>query len=435
MPPRPRPRVLAVALCALVVLSGCSVPVTDEGELGVEDGYAADADLDVTTEDGLNASERDAVVARTMARVEVIRGLEFTDDVDVRVVSRETYREERGAERAAGAFREQAWEAPFLVDEETTVAAAREEVFGAAVAGYYAGGDVVVVSDSETPMLDTRTLAHELVHALQVQHFTAPPDRRTRDGSLGVNGLVEGDANAVEAAYEARCGTEWDCLPRPDRPSIDEDPVFESGLYLSVVAPYVEGPEFVDALREEGGWTAVDDAYDAVPESSEQVVHPERYPDDAPATVAVADRSTDRWERVDRDPDWTTLGEATIYAMLRANGALDGGDRFDYDHPATDGWAGDRLVPYVNADADASDPDAEAGYVWRIEWDDASEAREFLDAYRTLLEERGADREGTVYVLPADDPYADAFRVTREGETVTVVNAPTPADLDAIHRS
>jgi hypothetical protein len=36
-------------------------------------------------------------------------------------------------------------------------------------------------------------------------------------------------------------------------------------------------------------------------------------------------------------------------------------------------------------------------------------------------------------VVVRDGPFADAFRVTRDGDTVTVVNAPTVADLGGVH--
>jgi len=64
------------------------------------------------------------------------------------------------------------------------------------VLGYYSPsrGEIVVVSESETPRLDGEgTLAHELVHALQDQHFDLAADPvRTRDAHQGRNGLVEG---------------------------------------------------------------------------------------------------------------------------------------------------------------------------------------------------------------------------------------------------
>jgi hypothetical protein len=71
--------------------------------------------------------------------------------------------------------------------------------------------------------------------------------------------------------------------------------------------------------------------------------------------------------------------------------------------------------------------------VWRSTWDSPADAREFFDGYRTVLDEHGAVERGDgVYVIESG-PYADAFRVVRRGETVTVVNAPTIEDLDAVH--
>jgi hypothetical protein len=38
-----------------------------------------------------------------------------------------------------------------------------------------------------------------------------------------------------------------------------------------------------------------------------------------------------------------------------------------------------------------------------------------------------------VYRIPEGGGYADAFRVRRNGSTVTVVNAPTVEELDRVH--
>lgn len=99
---------------------------------------------------------------------------------------------------------------------------------------------------------------------------------------------------------------------------------------------------------------------------------------------------------------------------------------YNYIHPVTAGWVGDRLVPYRNGTA--------TGYVLRTEWATAGDAAAFAIAYRDLLRtRRGAERHGgDTLVVPAG-PYADAFRVTRNGTTVTVVNAPTVEALDGVH--
>jgi len=37
-------------------------------------------------------------------------------------------------------------------------------------------------------------------------------------------------------------------------------------------------------------------------------------------------------------------------------------------------------------------------------------------------------------LVVSDGPFADAFRVVRDGRTVTIVNAPTVEALDSVHR-
>jgi len=429
---------LAVGLVALLLLAGCGnfVAVGRQGQpvgdrLGWEDGYWYDDDLAVTTDDGLNESERRAVVARAMARVERIRGLEFDQRVPVEVISREQYRERfdggGGGESAAfEAWNNQVWEALFLVGEDRNVSAVFDDVFGATVQGFYSPGrdEIVVVSDSATPTVDRGTLAHELVHALQDQH----PDlafgvgAQTQDRQLAEDGLVEGDANAVQAEYESRCGRAWDCLPRPERAPTDRPAEFNRGVFVTLFAPYAAGPGFVGALRERGGWAAVDAAYGQFPASTEQVIHPAAYPDEKPVNVTVQDRTSGGWERFDLDHTTDTVGEASIYATFQANDQVTRAPAFDYSHPLSAGWDGDAVVPYRDG--------TRYGYVWKTVWESPAEAREFADGYRGVLRAHDAtERADGVYVVPESDPFGDAFRVTRRGETVLVVNAPTRADL------
>jgi hypothetical protein len=357
-------RAIAVALVGLLVLAGCAGvsgpleggdredPATDR--IGWEDGYWYDDSLSIRASDGLNETERRHVVARTMARVERIRGLEFESRVPVEVIGREEYRQQRGGSGGDPSsefnrWNDQVWEALFIVDEEASVSRTLDSVFGSSVQGYYApsSDEIVIVSNSETPTLDRRTLSHELVHALQDQQFGLDRNPQTQDAQLAEDGLVEGDANFVEAAYEDRCGGQWSCLERPDGGGGDGAPEeFNYGLFTTVFAPYAAGPGFVADLKARGGWDAVNAAYDDYPASTEQVIHPARYPDDEPTTVRVRDRSSAAWTRFDVDPVYDTVGEASIYAMFWANDRLGDHDQYDYGHPFSTGWDGDRVVPY-----------------------------------------------------------------------------------------
>jgi hypothetical protein len=441
-----------LALLGLCLLAGCSVgyqgaagppgtPATatetptatpQPDRLGWEAGYAANATLAVNASDGLNESEREAVVARTMARVELIRGLEFEETVPVEVITREEYRERRVfASDGPDPATERAYEALFLVGEDRNASDVLDGLSGSGVVGYYSGGEIVIVSDSPTPQVSRGTLAHELVHALQDQQLTLTYRDETRDERLAARGLVEGDAVTVQREYQSRCGVNWTCIDRPSGGSVPAGPIARNpGVYLTLIQPYIEGPEFVAALRERAGgdWDAVNDAFGRFPTSTEQTIHPETYPDEDPPFSVVDDRSTAAWERVGSD----TLGEAQVHVMFwkqRFVPRPDDAIRTDYDHHLSAGWGNDRLVAYRHTGTD------ETGYVWRLVWDSPEEADEFHEGYTRMLRlQLDGDRvrgQSGVYVID-DGPFADAFRVTLAGDTVTIVNAPTVEALPAV---
>ena len=425
-------RLLAVA--ALVAVAGCAAaPALSDGDdrLGYEDGYRYDDPVDVTPGDGYNESEREAVVARTMARVEQIRELEFNQTVPVEVISREQYLANRSAANSSSAhsrWNDQVWEALFLVGEETSYANSSDSTLGASVQGYYSPSrdEIVLVSDSATPTIDRGTLAHELVHALQDQQFGLDGGGDTQDRQLASRSVTEGEARYVEAIYRNRCESGWSCIPEPESSGSTGTPSdYNRGLFLTIYTPYAAGPRLVDHVRSESGWSGVSELHDERPDSTEQVIHPERYPDEQSVNVTVPDRSTGEWDRFDVDPVADTVGEASVYAMLVANGAVDPEDRYGYRSTPSAGWGGDAVVPYTNGSTGA--------YVWESAWDSEADARQFADAYREVLERYDArNPRGNVYVVP-DGDFADAFRVVRDGTTVRVVNAPAVEDLSAVH--
>ena len=424
----------ALLCAALVVLAGCVVPAADPGadpgtdRLGWENGYSYDDPVAVDALDGLNASEREAVLGRQMARVEHMRDREFEEHVEMRVLTRADYRRNRTGGSPGGEWNDQVWEALFLVDEDTTTAEAFNSTFGSSVLGFYRTGsdEVVIVSDRDDPLVDRGTLVHELVHALQDQQFGLDDVPDTQDRQLARNSVVEGEANMLENRYERRCGGEWDCIESaPSGGGVASD--VNRGVLLVVLAPYTRGPDFVEEIQRRGGWSAVDDLHQEYPASTKQVLQPDRYPGETPVTVTVPDRSDGQWRRFDHDPVADTVGPASIHAMFVQNG-ISAAEvrRYEYAHPAAVGWTGDSLVPYRNGDR--------FGYVWETAWESDAQAREFAETYRRLLASEGADvREDGVAVVPGPSPFDDAFRVTREGNRVRVVNAPTVAELPAVH--
>jgi hypothetical protein len=425
-----RAAVITLAVAALAVLAGCGAfGPADDGELGVENGYSYDEELSVTTDDGLNETELEAVKSRAMARLERLRGLEFTEDVPVRVITREQYRANATSapNRTHQLWNNQVWEGLFLVGEDRNVSGVFDDLRGSTVQGYYSpvSDEIVVVSDAETPQISRGTLVHELVHALQDQQFGLNESMATQDRQLAHSGVVEGEANLLTARYQERCEGEWACVTVPGSGG-GGGSLSNPGVFVVLYHPYASGPGFVAAIEQRGGWDAVDGLHEEYPASTEQVLHPERYPDDDPVDVSVPDRSSAAWNRFDHDPVADTVGEASVYAMLVANDVGETpASRYSYSHPAADGWAGGTLVPYRS--------DGAYGYVWETAWADPGEAREFHEAYRELLEKRGAVARGDGVWVVEDGSFADAFRVTREGSRVRVVNAPTVGELDEVH--
>ncbi|MFD1512984.1 Hvo_1808 family surface protein [Halomarina rubra] len=452
-----------------------SAPDDPESDvLGWENGYWYNESVDVDPSDGLNDEELDTVVARAMARVEEVRGLEFERSVPVEIYTREELQAEAGQGTAntsenARLHQNVKYEATFMVGESTDAVAVQQSNQGATVGGYYSPSQeriVVVSENAESPQLNEVTLSQELFHALQDQKFDLTSyNQSTREKHNAIDGIVEGDGNYVDYLYQQRCelpaddADAWgECLTDTPAPGSNGSAAGGSsdinlGLYLTIYQPYSDGPAFVRSLHENGGWDAVNAVYENPPASTEQTIHPEKYGEDAPSEVSIEDRSDERWNVLELEGglDYAEFGEAGLAAMfiyptyasqgqggllspqqfLNINEQGTGADSFDplnYDQSWSNGWDGDKLLPYVASDAGTN----ETGYVWKMQWDSPAEAEEFREGYEQLLGFHGATQVGQDTYVVEDGEFADAFHVAVEGDTTTIVNAPTVEDLSGV---
>ncbi|MFB6133421.1 MAG: Hvo_1808 family surface protein [Halanaeroarchaeum sp.] len=479
--------VAALVIVLLLALAGCTVPTRSAGlpdrpgnppgmsetpapdpttdVLGWENGYWQDDPLAIDVADGLNETELGAIVNRSMARVEYLRRAEFDRVVPVEVISRAAFRERvtndsGGANRAARLFDNVVYEALFLVGEGGNARASRENNTASSVQGFYALGKdrITIVSATESPAIAEETLAHELVHALQWGlHDMRGLGGWTIEASNAHEAVIEGVATYLDRRYAERCGAEWHCVTTPPTSDAgnggdsDSGSSIHFGLYILRYFPYSDGPGFVEHVKSGGGWEAVSELYARPPASTEQVIDPEKYGEDAPTKVTIRDRSAGGWERLDLQgrPSFESFGQPGITAALAypaydersqdvvvspreflnyEGERVDRSDPFDYDIKPADGWDGDRLRVYT----DASN---RTGYVWRLVWDTPSDAREFARSYRRLLRYWGGQRRSAdVWRIPeGESRFADAFAIHVEGTTVTIVNAPTVGDLAEVH--
>jgi hypothetical protein len=416
--------------------------------------------ITVDRSDGLNASELDKVVARGMARVEQIRRLEFEGSVPVEVISREQFREESagsysGVSPENRLHQNVKWEAMLMINESTDSIAVSQSNQGSTVGGYYSPTEerIVIVSENTTsPKMNEVTLSQELFHALQDQTFNISSfDQSTEELHNAKDGIIEGDGNFVDRLYQQRCESDWDCLMPQQSGGGGGDIHF--GQYLVTFQPYSDGPSFVQEIYQRGDWEAVNAVYENPPASTEQVIHPEKYGEDAPADMSFTDRSGPEWNVLDLPNgthNYATFGEAGFATMffypyypsqgqatpvvgprqffnLTSQGQVSSVDPLNYSNRYTAGWDGDRLYPYVTDDSFETN---ETGYVWKTVWDSGTDASEFLEGYRQLLGYHDAEQVSeNTYRIPEESGFEDAIYVQQSGETVYIVNAPTVDEL------
>jgi hypothetical protein len=240
-------------------------------------------------------------------------------------------------------------------------------------------------------------MAHELTHALQDQHFNLRRfehwPKGDSDAQLATHALVEGDATLAMAFYIAnnplRALAFLKSLSASGMSS-QELAKAPRALRETLLFPYQEGTAWTKALYRQGGWAGVSKAFSDLPQSTEQILHPEKYfAHEQPVKVVLPDimksvapasaggpRETG-WRKIDSDVE----GEWGFYLIL---------DQFlespTESRRAAEGWGGDRYAVYEG-------PKSEILFISLSTWDSANDAREFFDAYAKRTRLRYADAE------------------------------------------
>lgn len=269
------------------------------------------------------------------------------------------------------------------------------------VAGFYDDEtkQIYVVQGAGFGGPERLTYAHEYGHALQDQHyglealgFSDEACEADSEKCAAVQALIEGDATLIELQWLTERATPEDYQQVLDFANSYESSVYDSApefLKKDFGFPYDAGYAFVQYLYDLGGWPAVDEAYRGPPVSTEQILHPERYPSDAPQTVTLPPLDGvlgPGWREVDAD----VVGEWYTRLILEAHlpepqAAL-----------AAEGWGGDAYRVYH-----ADDP-ARWVLVMHSVWDTGADAQEFARAF--------TDYAGARFNGPALSPNGDACR-------------------------
>jgi hypothetical protein len=356
------------------------------------------------------------VIEDVMNEVEQLRGFDYAHPVVAQPVEQEEIAEDLVAYADIAYPRKQyerrslAWDTIGVIPEGTSLRAAYENYGSTQVIGYYdtlTGELKFIGSQSPTP-LEKITLAHELTHAIDDQRFGLERldvlSAECRDErSAAAIAVVEGNATFFMFRWAERFLTPEQQVQVGIEAAQQESST--EGIPPFVVRlqawSYEQGLNFIAALESRGGLDAVDAAFEDMPVSTEQIIHPERYPNDTPTPVDIEDLSSELGEGW-QDLDVMTIGEAWLALALGLR--LDGSEAQE----ATAGWDGG----IYRAWSDGQD----AAVVLSTEWDGASDAEEFAATMQEWI-----------------DAGDDAARVLEHaGTSVTVVFASDAATLAAL---
>jgi len=217
-------------------------------------------------------------------------------------------------------------------------------------------------------------MAHELTHALQDQHFNLKRFEKwpkgESDSELAVHALIEGDATLAMTLYMYKNPLVALRAIAAQEIATEQFKQAPRALRESLLFPYEEGSAWATQLYRRGGWEMVSEAFSKLPQSTEQILHAEKYfAYEAPQKLTLPDFKVvlgPTWKRIDSDVN----GEWGFYLIL---------DEFLNDatesQRAAAGWGGDRFTIYETGKPD------EVFVAQLTAWDTALDATEFFEAY------------------------------------------------------
>lgn len=276
---------------------------------------------------------------------------------------------------------------------------------GLGVLGFYDPvEDRLVVRGQELTPLVKSTIAHELTHALQDQHFDLDRpelDERDDESSLALSALAEGDAGRVEDAYrdslsaidQARADADEERLARDAVAALGASEIPEGVLAVMLLAQAL-GPNVVRGILDRGGSSRLDEAFRSPPTTSEQLIDPDRFlRGEHPATVDLP-------EADGRVVQHGMLGQSVLQLLLQLSddGSMIDPARQESATRASRGWGGDRYVTWR----------ARGNACIRVTWvmdtpEDLAELGDALDGWATRRPGTRVERSDATATLTACD--------------------------------
>ena len=350
-------------------------------------------------------------------QVSAIRGLDLLTDLDRNLMTPDELRERVINDFFADYTDEDARQDVFvlsilgLMEDGFDLKQFYHELYSEQIAGFYDSEtkEMYVIADEGFGGMERMTYAHEFNHALQDQHYDLENGLKLNDEHCkqdseycaAVSALVEGDSVTTEYNWFFKHGTKQDQQDLTNFQATYESPVFDSApafMQEDFLFPYTFGYDFVQALFSRGNQSAVDSAFGNPPVSTEQIMHPEKYPDDKPVPVEMPDltpKVDGDWSEIEKN----VMGEWYTY-LIFARGRS---EQFTMDdeksRAAAAGWGGDTYAFYAPQDL------SQHLFAWRSTWESQLDAEEYFNLSREYgLTRWGIPTQNSAGVVSWDSP-------------------------------
>ena len=333
----------------------------------------------------------DIVYARIERQVQDLRMLQATRAIDPKVLDTDALgkqlRERFDRETPADVLtaNERVYKLLGLLPKDSSLKDLELRLLTSQVAGFYDPDEKSLFVVSRSGGLgpsEQVTFAHEFTHALQDQHFglkkLGTDDTDHSDRALARLCVAEGDATLLMTDWAQANLSPVQLLQMAAEASNPEQTAILNAMPGSLrdqlLFPYTTGLAFVEGAYNSGGWQAVDALYAKPPNSTEQLLHPDKYqsneqPVDVSVPADLATRLGAGWH-VDLED---TLGEFAIRDWLGIAGNLANSQ----SDAAAAGWGGDRIALVSSGSAH--------GLVIQTTWDTPADAAEFATAATVAL--------------------------------------------------
>lgn len=376
----------------------------------------------------VTVSDREATmrgyIAEIQAEVEEIRGLVATEPISLTLYTsaelRENFEELFLDELTEEDSRRDVIElyAFDFIDLDYNLYDTLLDLYSSSVLGFYdpETKELVVVSDDDvlTPS-EQLTLAHEINHALQDQVFGLSFDDEDSEASFALRSLAEGDSTLLQSLYvsngyfnDAEMAILIDEFNNAESSDLSNLPDL---IVRQQSFPYDEGATFVNTLYQSGGFEAVNNAWRNPPVTTEQIIHPEAYPEDAPIAVALPAYTNTLgagWEQISVN----TMGEFSLQLYLEQQ------LNSETSSIAATGWGGDEYAVYWN------EAEQQVVMVMLSEWDGVNDDLEFARSYVEYL----GSKYGVGYQSEVDGSRCwngdDVTCLYQINESVLIIRAP-----------